>query len=84
MEKKHNLRELFYIVVIMLLVVNNAVIYMLMQSNETFEENLMDIDRRLTCAEQSQTETDTAVIKALQCANESLYEIKILKGDIIK
>lgn len=41
------------------------------------QENLMDIDQRITILEQSLNETDKAVVKALQGSNEALYELKL-------
>lgn len=45
------------------------------------EDNLRDIDQRLTILEQSLGETDKAVVKALQGCNEALYELKINEQD---
>lgn len=43
------------------------------------ESNFEDVDHRVTRLEQSQHCTDTALVKALQGVNESLYEIKLIK-----
>lgn len=45
--------------------------------NRTLEDNLQEIDQRITALEQSQCITDSALVVALQSANEALYEIKI-------
>ena len=45
--------------------------------NQALEENLRDIDQRITALEHSQCITDSALVVALQSANEALYEIKI-------
>lgn len=47
--------------------------------NKIFEDNLRDIDQRLTILEQSLNETDKAVVKALQGSNEAMYELKLME-----
>ena len=46
------------------------------KQDKILEENLRDIDQRITALEQSQCITDSALVVALQSANEALYEIK--------
>lgn len=45
------------------------------------EDNLRDIDQRITILEQSLNETDKAVVKALQGSNEALYELRLMEID---
>lgn len=63
---------------IVFLITNISNITMAKQIGE-LEENLMDIDQRLTILEQSLNETDKAVVKALQGSNEALYELKLME-----